>query len=187
MAPITAGGRQSDGGETNTILHDMDAEFERRWRGGMAPFDGMTLRAKDDGLPLSALRRALLAALAPRSTLPLWMLHDWHQHDGYVSSAVRTSWHDLRAMVASEDALYAARSGDTGVCKAFFPENRSFYLRFDPNDDVDAEAYAGRSGTFDVTCAPSLAETIAHGLHAVGIGDFVVEPAQAFFNRVYGG
>ena len=162
----------------------MDEELDRRRRSAEPPFDGLTITV-EDLLPLARLRQVLVAVvgrLRPESPgRPLLTLHDWHEHDGWISPAKLSSWEEVEAFLASEEALRRSAPGDTYVRRAFFPESREFYLRWYVPDEYDQDSLPDWTGHFDVTCPPELAREIAALVRAVGVTDvLVVMPAEYF-------
>src|SRR5262245_45792355 len=96
----------------------MDQRLQERWRKGRAPFD-QRIVLPDYFMLVSGLR-AVLAKLVDRiegryADVPPVLVHDWHEHDGYISAGRQASWGEIRAMLGSDQALYAARPGDTDV------------------------------------------------------------------------
>src|SRR5438128_8993748 len=110
----------------------MDQEFERRWRAGLPPFDGVTLY-HDDVVLLSLLRPVLTQVvetlLARRNTDEVLKVNDWHEHDGFITIPEPASWGELQAILESEQALRASSTRDTYVSTGYFPPDRRFYLR----------------------------------------------------------
>ena len=151
----------------------MTSELERRWQNGSKPFNGRTVAfASDDLTPLPGLRLALLA-LVPRlqqhcPDAALFMLDDWHEHDGFISEAEPTSWQHLSDALVSDNALLALSTGESYVRRAFFPASYDFYLRVYIPADYD-NGYPERRGDFDVTCVADLAAERA-GLAASASG-----------------
>jgi hypothetical protein len=174
----------------------MDAEFEIRWREGRFPFDGTTV-ALTEYVPLATLREALLIAVGHlrqyRPTSTLWCLDDWHAHDGCVTEAQRTTWQELDALLSSSDGLKAASTGDTYVCRGYFPVERDYYLRLYVPDVSDNPFHAHDDpnlvevGLFDLTCQWPMAKRIAEEIGAVGIQVIELVPAKEFFDRSYSG
>lgn len=161
----------------------MDALMDSAWRGAAPPFGGETLHVGP--LPLSELQRLLAAAVAELRSVfgecPLHSFEDWHEHDGYVTTAVLADWNDLSALVEAVDTLYAGRCSDDFVQRAYYDEDRNFILRiWVPEEDDDPEQFPGMSGSFDVSGAPSLLDR----LHPSGVLA-VREQAAAFFARRY--
>jgi hypothetical protein len=169
----------------------MDEEMECRWRAGHSPFDGVILR-HDELLPLPVLRRALTSVvqgLHERHGDPLlYKLHDWHEHDGYVIQPKVSSWQELHSMLSSDKALYAASTGDTYVSTAFFPPDRTFYLRIYIPDEFDLPRDSREElGKFDLTCSVTLAESTRKAAEQAGDMALLTEPAKLYFNRTYAG
>lgn len=165
----------------------MDQEMVRRWRQGLAPFDGLHV-GTDDYLPLPLLRSVLIAVggrlQRDHPEALLLTLQDWHEHDGYVTSPRSTSWQELWSTLACDDRFYASRSSEDQVSNAFFPEDRSFYWRYHVLDeDEEPDYYPGRHGWFDVTCAAPLARDLVEAVRAEGVTEIRVQPAKQYFDR----
>lgn len=169
----------------------MNEALYQRWKRASPPFDGQTVMfASEELTPLPALRQALLVivpALQQRwSEAKLFMLDDWHEHDGYVSIARPTTWRELLERLGTNEETMAFTHGDWDVRLAFFPEDYGFYLRvYIPTEDDND--YPEQRGSFDVTCAVELASEIA-GLAASASGLSVAESkAKAFFDLYFSG
>jgi hypothetical protein len=169
----------------------MTADLNTRWLAGLTPFDGITLSlGTGDLVPLPFLRRALRGLVERlQQRFPdedLYTAEDWHEHDGYVSEARRTTWDGVRSWLASEEALYAAGSDDTYVWIALFPEGLAFYLRFYIPRDAESED-PERRGDFDLTCSRALVGELAVIAAAAEGLALAQEPAKAYFDRHSGG
>lgn len=169
----------------------MDEEFVRRWRHSLPPFDGATL-SLPDLLPLSRLQpilQSVVEILQRRyGNLELYTLHDWHEHDGWVSPSMPSRWDELMWVVSSRYALRGACTGDTYVSTGFFPESRAFYLRIYIPDEPDQPAPTSEwTGEFDITCAESEAHEIEPLVHRQCGVTLLREPASQFFNRGWSG
>ena len=157
----------------------------------MPPFDGQTVAfASEELTPLPALRRAMLViipALQQRwSKAKLFVLDDWHEHDGCVTVAQPTTWPELLQRIGTNEETMTFTHGDWDVRLAFFPEDYGFYLRVYVPAEYDND-YPERRGSFDVTCALELASELA-GLAASVSGLPVAQvEAKAFFDRRYSG
>jgi hypothetical protein len=168
----------------------MDAELGRRWRKGRKPFNGMTIGV-EQLMPLAQLRHALgvivedLEAGWPDAVL--LHLRDWDQHCAPAEPPRGTwTWDQLRLALASDEALYAVRAGDTYVRVGLYPSDFGFYLRFYPEDEGDADDRWGeRLGDFDLTCAPDLAKRIVRRLAPLSLAGLLCAPAKGFFDRRY--
>lgn len=174
----------------------MDAEMERRWRGGLPPFDGVTVTLEDH-VPLPVLRRLLLPVFdvlqARYSHAALFTFHDWHEHDGCGLDSKPGSWEELRAILASDEALASSYARDTYVRTGFLPAGREFYLRLYVPSAGDNPHYARDDpdlvtvGTFDVTCAPDLAMELVAAMEEIGGATLRLAPAREFFDARYSG
>ena len=171
----------------------MDIEFDRRWRNGVAPFDGLTITLRDFvSLPL--LQPMVLSVVeslfASRPDAPLYHLLDWHEHDGFLTVARPSSWQEVYSLITSEANLVERfRLGDSYVREAFFPGQRDYYLRlyvpgiFDnPFHRHDAPSLV-HYGNFDVTGPESIITKIAATLQAGEEGTVEILPAKTFFDH----
>ena len=175
----------------------MDAEFERRWRSRLPPFDGVTLTLPDYvALPLlqQILHIVVECLFAYRPDAFLYRLLDWHEHDGYVTEASPSSWQELRLLASSSKRLEAQfRRGDTYVREGFFPVERDYYLRFyvpDADDNPlfhEDEANHLEYGTLDVSGPQSLVTAIASAIQVVEDIPIEVVSSEGFFAQRYGG
>jgi hypothetical protein len=165
----------------------MESQLHQRWQEGKAPFDGVTLSPASP-LPLPVLRQFLLAIIEfledETPEPPLYKDLDWHEHDGYVTEADRTSWADFKSWCASEEILYAHRSGDDYVHVGVFPKGRDWYLRFDINDEMEE---GERVGDFDFTGPPGLVAKVQAAVERAGLAGLGCEPAKGYFDRRYAG
>lgn len=162
----------------------MDAEFTRRLNADEAPFDGVTIYPEDI-IPLPEARIALVRIVALlRETwgdAGLCRLDDWFEHDGVVLKARPTSWEEVENYLASDEALYAARTGDTYVKIGIFPTDRRFYLRIDVIDESDETDREGRWVTFDLTCNPMQSRRLQDELLQLSEAILSI-PAKKFFS-----
>jgi hypothetical protein len=169
----------------------MDEEFDRRWRAGLPPFDGVVLR-HDEYLPLPELRRLLTAIVhcldQHHTNKPLYKLKDWHEHDGYLARPESSSWQELQSMLSDDKSILAASTGDTYVSTAFFPSDRSFYLRIYVPDMCDLQFDLSKDcqelmGSLDLACSQASAEAILQATRRVARVDLSMEPAKPYFDR----
>jgi hypothetical protein len=168
----------------------VDQLAESLWRSGRPPFDGLTLATAL--LPARRLRLAtssLVWLLCPGSSRrSLRTAEDWHEHDGYVTAAAPTTWEDLAAAVASDEAFARWSPGDDLVRRAWLAEDGSFYLRWfmydESNDLTSADPAVG--GDVDLTGQSGLIEAGRDALAELGV-DAEVAPASAFFRDRWAG
>ncbi len=169
----------------------MDEEFDRRWRGGLPPFDGVTLY-QDDVVRLSVLRPVFIVVVEMLSARcdsdDLFRVHDWHEHDGFIAIPEPSSWRELQVILESDQALRASSTRDTYVSTGYFPPDRSFYLRIYIPDDSDLPPdYSVNQGLFDVTCDEVLAGGILQAARQAAPVEIHQEPARLHFDRRYRG
>jgi hypothetical protein len=79
----------------------MDTVLESRWRGDLAPFDGLI--AVSPLLSEAELRSQLelVVGLLPQKGV-LATLEDWHQHDGYLAESTIDSYANLAGVIAMD-------------------------------------------------------------------------------------
>jgi hypothetical protein len=173
---------------TGTI--EMDQQLDARWRAKQSPFDGDIIYL-DDYIPIAPLRTALVLLVAilqqNYQTAKLYTLRDWHEHDGYIWSRQSTNWQSVEQLVASDQALYDGRAGDTFVRLAYYPSDSSFLLRIYVMDENEEPEYPGRWGNFDLSATHGLLTTISTQLP-----DFVQrllrrERSGTYFDQSYAG
>jgi hypothetical protein len=179
----------------------MNEELNRRWRGGLPPFDGVTVsgdgRINATFYPLEVLRQVLAAIIDHLSeqypVSQVFRLSDWHEHDGFVAPAKHSTWDELRSQTASIDALLSASEKETYVRTGVFSEDYSYYLRFYIPDEHD-NPYADsdprsrlRWGTFDVTCHDPLASELSEVALNAGAETLQRSRAKDFFDKSYSG
>jgi hypothetical protein len=170
----------------------MDVELDRRWRIGDVPFDGTTLSTADsDPLPLAEAHAVVLTIVRfLRQQWPdagLFMLHDWHRHDGYLTTAIPISWDDMDVRLRSVDSFRKLSTGDTFVSVGIFPSEYQFYLRFDPNADEDLSFNDEQCGDFDLTCSDALAGELKQLIGNVCDRPMILSAAKGYFDRMYAG
>ena len=81
------------------------------------PFSGLTIMFDTkELLSLSAIRQALLAVVpALQERWPqakLFVLNDWHEHDGYVNAEQSTSWQQLFQRIEEDEAVKQFSTGE---------------------------------------------------------------------------
>lgn len=118
----------------------------------------------------------------------LRIAHDWHEHDGYVTTATPTTWDDLAAAVANDEAFLRWSPEDDLVRRAWLADDGSFYLRwfmYDERSDLtSADPPVG--GDVDLTGRSELVEAGREALAELGVGTEVA-PASAFFRSRWAG
>lgn len=168
----------------------MDEQLFKRWQSGAKPFDGSTL-LPDDLLPLSDLRVALAAIAGTlKKNCPdvqLRVLHDWHMHDGYITSSQPTGWEKLDNMLKSDESLYEARCGDDYVYLAFYPDNLAFLLRLYVLDEAEELGRQGWWGTFDLTATLGDLQRVKKKLPDQILSKLGQTDAKIYFDRFYAG
>jgi hypothetical protein len=168
----------------------MNTELEKRWKEGKKPFDGKVLSLEDFFvLPelLEFLKTISMVLKQRYSNLGLFILDDWHEHDGYLTSANECSWKLIDEILSSKKSLYNSRPGDTFVRKAIFPENLEFLFRYYVMDEDEDSEYPGIWGDFDI-CGPSvLLDEIQAELNPTIELLLYSGPAKIYFDGAYAG
>jgi hypothetical protein len=135
----------------------VDSPLHHALATGSPPFDGQTL-CPSDLLPLDKLAPILatvVTCLRARWPAEKPLRHeDWHEHDGYITSSMPSTWTDLAALFASSESLYSGCPRDDFVRVGIYAMNAGFYLRvWVPDEDDDPEFRPGRRGTFDLSAS----------------------------------
>lgn len=155
------------------------------------PFSGFTIAYDtQELLSLSAVCQALLAVVPSLQErwpqAELFVLNDWHEHDGYVNAEKPTSWQELFQLIEEDEAVRKFSTGEWEVRRAFFPDDYGFYLRVYVASEHDNEG-AVWGGNFDLTCPSTLASELADVVTlASGLPVAKVE-AKAYFDLHDGG
>jgi len=138
----------------------MDQELNSRWKNEQTPFAGEMVTC-EDYIEIRELREAL--ELVIRMLMNkyvkerVYVVFDWHEHDGYITGRDETDWETILRGVESEDSLYVSGCGDDHVRKGFYTESCDFYFRYYlPDVDDDPEFYPGKWGNFDITGSEEL-------------------------------
>lgn len=116
-------------------------------------------------------------------------LSDWHEHDGYITTAQVISWDSILGWLDSDASLSAASAGDSYVRTGLFPDDYQFYLRFylDVDDPIYGDRRLFQFGGFDLSCDWQLASHIRVLVEKVHGFVLEEEPAKTYFDRRYGG
>ena len=121
-------------------------------------------------------------------------LDDWHEHDGYISAPVSTSWAELQRQLANDDAFVNICSDDTYVRLAFYSSDFEFYLRVHvAREGETAPGHArlnndpGDAALLDVTCSSDQTEKVKSVMFECGINCIQESIAWQFFDRTYSG
>lgn len=186
----------------------MDKNFEKRLRMCRPPFHGVTIHV-EEMLPVFLLRRTLNAIVGVlhdhwhRSKI--FTMQDWRDHDGVMLPARRSSWDELLAILASDDALYESMAGDTLVKVAFFPKEREFLLRYyipEPQELEDSsltygtnfyipvpheQALDNRWGRLDLTISPALQDVVLDACRTSGCPEPRSTQAKSYFLYLHKG
>ncbi len=166
----------------------MDASLELSRTQGLAPFDGVTIwNDTDCGPALSKLRALAIEIVGileggfPEPSL--FVLDDWHEHDGFINASTATTWIDVRKRLSSDDEFLYFSTGDDLVSKALYPKSKQFYLRIYLDQEDPAEE---QTSEIDVTVPLPLASAILEAFTSNGLSP-KSESAKSFFGRRYGG
>ena len=167
----------------------MDEQLEVRWRSGRSPFDGRCLRCSEpiDVARLRQIMQIVVDVLCARITGPnLLKFDDWHEHDGYITQAISTTWAELEDILRTDQRLHSSRHGDSYVCWAYYPADFSFLLRYDIVDRDEDPELIEPVGDFDLSAD---ATTVAEALSKLGEYHDCIEVVEtkAYFDRVYAG
>ena len=96
----------------------MDQILNNNWRKSLKPFTGDILYC-EDLMEIDNLRLNLEFVCQKLEKLfsnePIYKIHDWHEHDGYISNPTQTNWKEILNWFRSSSTLYESRSGDDFV------------------------------------------------------------------------
>jgi len=160
----------------------MDVDLVRRLENREPPFAGRTL-APTGMLPLGQLREVLgVIAAQLRAEMPLWSTFDRHEVDGGAGAARAVSWAWVDQLLSSDDALFAARSGEPLVSLALWPAGADFYLRCGIMEEDEDESYPGRWGDFDLSASEPVLAAVQAELERIGI-EVECRDALTYFRR----
>jgi hypothetical protein len=164
----------------------MDGALLTRWKAGITPFDDRVVISEEltvgDLLPLLA---AVVSALwHAHHDAELCTLLDWHEHDGYVTSAEPASWDQVVAAVATVSDLIAWSSDDTFVRRLVYAADFSFVLRWCVSSEPDDFGLppGQPAGQFDVTGSATVVDLVARL-----VPNARVERARTFFDHAWAG
>jgi len=161
----------------------MDQRLLPRWQKGEQPFDGSALWVNTD-LPRSTLAEVVscvLALLAEKVGVAEHLLvnEDWHNHDGYVTSAAEVSTAVfLREVSAPDSTWYQLK--DTFVYWGVYDQSLGFYLRFGMGDEDEA-------GYCEVSTTQEIALLLAAELKRRFDIPTEIESAKELFDRTCAG
>lgn len=166
----------------NQTLHDA-------FLAGTKPFDLFTVFSTPDLSPaelLEAQRLTLNFIAAYYPTPYLFILDDWHQHDGHITIETNIDPKTLRSFALSEESLLASASGDHLVAKLVYPSDQGFLWRWIIEDErnlTDGDLWC----SYDFTACEHDAYEISKYLTAIKGKRFTKEPAKQYFMNRYNG
>lgn len=173
----------------------MDSSLFKRWQQQEPPFNQMVLYPQNP-LSLPQFNMILFILIdelkAIMSDTPLFHFLDWHEHDGWIIEATPANW-DIVSEYATKllfpIAIEEAYTDDVDVYHAYYPEDFSFLLRVDTFSEEDGYEvpWDGAFGRFDFTASLHLVSRIRVRLETKMHLDFMIEPAQSYFDRTYAG
>jgi hypothetical protein len=159
----------------------MNSELTKRWQSGLLPFDGGVLALADEQTTdhlLTALRIAFALLFQAHGTRDLYVIEDWHDHDGFITPARRVSWAQAQSWIETPTKLLASCSDDWAVYTLLFPDDYSFCLRYWLDEDDECR--------FDLCAARGDLEPLANSLREAAVAAHFEPSAKAYFDRVSG-
>ena len=166
----------------------MTPELQGKWKLGLAPFDGTTVASCDDPT-LQNLREVLICCvdfLLP-SYPTIFLNHDWHEHDGFLTGAESYSWEAFLSVLSSERALFDSRDDDTYVRIAVFPESFEWLIRYNIESDPSKD-FSESWSDFDLSASPeSAAFQLLDRIRTTWSGYMDSANSMEFFHNSYGG
>ena len=132
----------------------MDERLERAWKVGDYPFN-QTLVELEEGITIGILLKCLqdLTAFLKNQLKSdaIFLNHDWHEHDGFISPSKITNWINYELNLKDIHALYDSTDGDDLVRITIYPNNLEFVLRYYFLDQgYERESNPNRCGKFDL-------------------------------------
>ncbi len=166
----------------------MDEKLQHAWHTADQPFAGNTLHLADL-VPLDRLSLLLSAVVSAlrrtHETASLLRLADWHEHDGYVTSAHSITWQELEVIASSAAALYEQRPGDDFVRLGFYETTGAFFLRvWVLDEDDDRDSYPGKWGNLDLSASEALLQIVAASVPSEKL---LLSPAKKYFDERFSG
>jgi hypothetical protein len=161
-------------------------ELQRRWKSGEAPFDGMVVATCDEpGLAVFLEILSFAVERLRQESRDLSIIADWHEHDGFLTNPIRTTWSEFATRLSSPESLYQSRDSDDYVRIGLFPDSFEWLLRYNIEDaEQDCDAWCD----FDFSCtAKSPFSSLISELNANWPGYTDVSQARQFFDNSYGG
>jgi hypothetical protein len=131
----------------------MDATLEPLWRNGEKPFQGETIYPVADVFvrdAIAAIRSALDHIEQYYPTNTLFVLEDWHEHDGFIVTAKTATLDALREQIATPEIFISSHSDDTAVYLSIYPDSLDFLLRYSLFEAVD-QSQGGREARWTFT------------------------------------
>ena len=166
----------------------MNKELEKRWKESIKPFDKNVLVLEDLFVIPELLEMIKTVSKVLKQyylDTKLFILDDWHEHDGYVTTESECNWGMIDDTLNSENSLYQSRSGDTFVRKAIFPENMDFLFRYYILEENEDSEYPGIWGDFDICASSTLLNEIKTEFNSE-ISLLLYEvPAKTYFDGAY--
>lgn len=161
-------------------------ELQNRWQTARAPFNESVLLTTDL-LPLSLLRTVTFNLVEKLLTADaLLAFEDWHEHDGYLTSAKQTARTRLTTMLSTDATLLNARSGEAYVHLGFLPLDHAWLLRIYVLEPDEDDQYPGCWGEFSLSGSAALCAA-ARQLAEVHTELVDVLLAKPHFDRTYAG
>lgn len=166
----------------------MSPELCKRFKNGESPFNGKSVVTCDDP-EIEMVRQMVeycIDQLAENSNAVM-VTHDWHEHDGFILPANRTTWDECRKWVKTAETFYESRDRDFGVRIAMYPPSLEWLLRFNIDDEDEPDwITAWADMDFSVGDNPT-AIAIAASLNSSFPGYTEMVNTKEYFDNSYGG
>jgi len=137
-------------------------------------------------VPIEVLRRALCIAIEILAEHfageGLHVGYDRHEADGVITKFTPKMWSDVKTLIATDESLYQARSGEILVSIGVYSESVGFYLRSYIMEEDEDEMYPGRWGDLELsTNAYVIAKVRDRWIREVPELRLATRPATAYF------
>jgi hypothetical protein len=163
----------------------MNQLLQDKWQNGQPPFHGFTISPKDclSLAELQTLLAVIFKILQPiHINYNLFILKDWHAHDGYLTQATSITWQELNTILLSDEAIEQHISLEQDVSIGIYADCMNFYLRYSL---IEEESH--QFGDFDFSADEFLINTFLQSLSSDISALLMKESAKGFFDRTYAG
>lgn len=166
----------------------MTPELSERLDKGESPFNGLSVvTCNDPGIEQVRQMVEYCFNLLSEDWGEILMTHDWHEHDGFIQNATKTTWEQCRHWVRTAKAFYESGDKDFAVRIAVYPPSMEWLLRFNI-DDEDESDWTTAWADMDFSAGNNQrAIQIAKSLYHKFPGNSEIVSSKEHFDATYGG